>query len=490
MALTKRTYVDGETIITAQNLNDIQDEIIAHESNKVPTTRTVNGKALSNNITITSEDIGLVLESTNDTTDRTSAIVAMLTNNKKCILGAGTFYTTGINMPDGSTLIGMGDATVLRKTGSGSYVINMSKNNVVESLCIDGNDTVSSTKGTHHGILWEGNFSTSHDSSLQPKNGKMSNITIKNCNGGGITCNDTGTGRDNNVLAINVAITNCNTGINIPYYSEYHKFTNIDVFDCYIGCLNNGGNNTFISCDFSNSKSKGFVIDNSNNDRNNNAHGSAIGCFFNHIANNSGTAIEIIKINNGFVFSGCQIFYGNIIITDSYGVEVTDSVFGSCSITITNGGGIVFAEDTFSVNPTVSITNNVFVYFRNCTNRSTGYYIPQTGQAVLTAGTQWNFPCVSGYLNNNVITLLIPITAETASTKDITTTSLITTLICADGTLLTNNEEDVSYINYVQLYSAGRGLAISLKKTNGWGTNLTRSTVSGQVKITTSDPIK
>ena len=28
MALTKRTYVDGETVITAQNLNDIQDEII------------------------------------------------------------------------------------------------------------------------------------------------------------------------------------------------------------------------------------------------------------------------------------------------------------------------------------------------------------------------------------------------------------------------------------------------------------------------------
>lgn len=57
MALTKRTYVDGETIITAQNLNDIQDEIIAHESNKVPTTRTVNGKALSSNITLGAGDI-------------------------------------------------------------------------------------------------------------------------------------------------------------------------------------------------------------------------------------------------------------------------------------------------------------------------------------------------------------------------------------------------------------------------------------------------
>lgn len=60
MALTKRTYVDGETIITAQNLNDIQDEIIAHGTNKVPITRTVNGKALSSNITLNASDVGAV----------------------------------------------------------------------------------------------------------------------------------------------------------------------------------------------------------------------------------------------------------------------------------------------------------------------------------------------------------------------------------------------------------------------------------------------
>ena len=33
MALSKRTYVSGQTIITAENLNDIQDSIIALEKN-------------------------------------------------------------------------------------------------------------------------------------------------------------------------------------------------------------------------------------------------------------------------------------------------------------------------------------------------------------------------------------------------------------------------------------------------------------------------
>ena len=63
MALVKKVYVDGETIITAQNLNDIQDEIIAQEANKVPITRTVNGKALSSNISLTPSDVGAVAPS-------------------------------------------------------------------------------------------------------------------------------------------------------------------------------------------------------------------------------------------------------------------------------------------------------------------------------------------------------------------------------------------------------------------------------------------
>ena len=57
MALVKRTYTDGETIITAQNLNDIQDEIISLGNNSVPKARRVNTKELSGDITINASDI-------------------------------------------------------------------------------------------------------------------------------------------------------------------------------------------------------------------------------------------------------------------------------------------------------------------------------------------------------------------------------------------------------------------------------------------------
>lgn len=60
MALNKRQYVDGQTIVTASNLNEIQDCIITIEGAYVPKTRKVAGKALSSDITLSAGDVGAV----------------------------------------------------------------------------------------------------------------------------------------------------------------------------------------------------------------------------------------------------------------------------------------------------------------------------------------------------------------------------------------------------------------------------------------------
>ena len=49
MGLVKRTYVDQETVITAQNMNDIQDAIIENEEAIGDKVDKVNGKGLSTN---------------------------------------------------------------------------------------------------------------------------------------------------------------------------------------------------------------------------------------------------------------------------------------------------------------------------------------------------------------------------------------------------------------------------------------------------------
>lgn len=60
MALNKVTYVDGETIIGAANLNAIQDEIISQEANKVPTSRKINNNPLTSDITLSAANVGAV----------------------------------------------------------------------------------------------------------------------------------------------------------------------------------------------------------------------------------------------------------------------------------------------------------------------------------------------------------------------------------------------------------------------------------------------
>lgn len=331
------------------------------------------------NPTITS-DTNNYLASTDDTTDVTAEIVTMLTQTGVCHLGAGVFYVSGIDMPDDATLTGIGSKTVVRLNGSGSYAVKMSHRNTVSDLTIEGsasNITLNENVGTRHGILWQGDYTQTQNQSdattRQPSYGILSNLRIRRFTGGGITCSDTGYGTINFIEGTNIIVNNCNAGINIAYWSEFHKFTNVRTYGCYYGCINNGGNNTFANCDFSTCK-LGFLMDNTNGQSPNNSHGSAVGCVFNHTDSNNGVGIKIINCNNGYIFTGCHIWFSQVDIQDSSGIVFSSCEFGSTNavITVNGGGAVLFANNMHGAQPTKAITNNNAVRFVNCYVRSDG----------------------------------------------------------------------------------------------------------------------
>lgn len=342
-----------------------------------------NSYSDTNTITVSPEittDTNNYLASTGDTTDRTAAIVTMLQETGICNLGPGKFYVSGVNMPANSLIRGCGISTqiILLGTGAG-HAINMNSNCIVEDLIIKGSEstiTVSSTLADRHGILWAGNYTQDSTSANQPSRSMISNVQIRNFTGAAITCYDTGYGIYNNLVVNNVIITTCSAGINIAYWSEFHKFTNVQANYCYYGCINNGGNNIFVNCDFSGNK-LGFLMDNSQSQSPNNSHGSAIGCVFNHSDSNNGTGIKILNCANGYVFDGCQIFYSKIEIEESNGILITNSNFGSSNtnISVRAGGTVLFANNMHASKPPISITDNINVHFVNCYNRSTGAVI-------------------------------------------------------------------------------------------------------------------
>lgn len=123
-------------------------------------------------------------------------------------------------------------------------------------------------------------------------------------------------------------ITNCRFYFNycgnyFDYRCEYNQLLNCVWGENYIGTINCGGNNAYVSCQW-NANQIGFKMENSGS---NPAHGGCNGCTFNH---NYSDAINIDKCVNGWTFEGCQVFYGHIRLTQCQGVVFNGNIWGSC----------------------------------------------------------------------------------------------------------------------------------------------------------------
>lgn len=308
-----------------------------------------------------------LLESTNDKTDVTEKIEKMLKENGVCVLGSGVFYVGNVDMPDGSTLMGMGKASqiILKSSVRDGYAVKLGTECTVKNLALRGNEeniTLPSEVGKRHGIIFKGTANSSSDT--QPRNSIVESCFISSFEGGGITCEDTGYATSSAITASNCHILNCGAGINISFFSEYHEFTNmLCVYNLY-GCVNNGGNNTFVNCGFDSNK-VGFLIDNSLGQSRNNSHGSVVGCSFNHTDSNKGIGIKIINAQYGYIFTGCQMWYSEILVQNSTNIVFSNFNFGGeQKINIRGGKLVMFSDCVFFAAPTINATDNA--KFINC----------------------------------------------------------------------------------------------------------------------------
>ena len=318
-------------------------------------------------------DASQFLQSTNDVTDRTADILALLTTTGVCRLGCGVFYVKDLIMPANTSIIGSGVATVIHPTASATFCVSLKSNCTVKDVSFaDANHVINETIGDTTALVWEGDYSQSQTA---PEKSIITNVNITGF-GSGIKLYNTGYGINNGVTANNINISNCDAGINVSYWSEYNHFENIKCYNCWYGCVNNGGNNMFVNCGFSRNKI-GFLMDNEYGQSPNNSHGSCIGCTFNHSNNNEGYGIVVLNCNNGFVFNGCQMFFSKIKLNDSEGVIFSNNVVGysNCNIEIDGGGCHLFSGNMFQAKPPITINNNAVCRFVNNYNKTTGLIV-------------------------------------------------------------------------------------------------------------------
>ena len=310
-----------------------------------------------------------ILESTGDSTDVTEKISAMLREGGVCILGSGVFYVRGVDMPDGTTLMGMGKATkiVLCADVTEGHAVKLGSECTVKNLSVLGYETRISRPtevGKRHGILFEGTANETSDP--QPRNSIVESCFISSFEGGGITCVNTGYATSSSITASNCHIMNCGAGINIPFFSEYHEFTNmLCVYNLY-GCVNNGGNNTFVNCGFD-SNTVGFLIDNSEKQSRNNSHGSVVGCTFNHSDSNKGIGIKVLGATYGYVFNACQLWASEVLVENSNNILFSNFGFGDVNIKVSGGQLVMFSSCVFFEEPKLDVTENVKIV--NCFTR-------------------------------------------------------------------------------------------------------------------------
>ena len=319
--------------------------------------------------------MGYYLSSTHDQTDRTAEIQNLLECYGTCQLGNGIFVTTGIVMPEGASLMGVGYATklLLREDLQEGYTVTLNSFCTVKDLAVLGSleeILLPETVGGRHGLAFLGT-ATLQQWQNQPKNSIITGCFISGFTGGGITCTDTGYHIRSSMAVSDCHIFNCGAGINISHFSEYHMFTNVQCTENLFGCINNGGNNMFVNCGF-NSNGTGFLIDNSQGQSPNNAHGSAVGCTFNHTGGNGGIGIRISGAKTGYSFTGCQLFYSQIVLDNSYDILFDALNTGrQVAISVKGGGLTMFTSCAFGHLPEeIRVEDNDHVKFINCFART------------------------------------------------------------------------------------------------------------------------
>ena len=307
--------------------------------------------------------------------DMTAAIEAKLRDTGACLLGSGTYYVSGIKMPTGTTLMGMGNATkviLLPEVESGAAIYLGSFCTVKDMAILGAEEKIElpCAVGDRHGILFLSDADHRNwTEEYHPRNSIIESCYFSSFTGGGIAGKDTGYSIHSAMTVSNCHVINCGAGINLIHFSEYHQFTNVLCCENLYGCINNGGNNDFVNCGF-NANKIGYLIDNSHGQSNNNSHGSVVGCTFNHSDNNKGIGIILQGATNGYIFSGCQMFYSKIVVENSTNILFTGFNFGrDTDISIKDGGFVMFSDNLFANAPIVSIENNETVKFINCFTR-------------------------------------------------------------------------------------------------------------------------
>lgn len=270
---------------------------------------------------------------------------------KAVYLPAGTFLCAGLTLPSGVSLIGYG--TVLQAPSAATAPILTIAGSVdctVRGITFKGNisqytaDTLGAASGTQEGIRLDDSCELILIDDCWFRNFGLAGLRAQTV--GNPTTGSRFDGCTNKIT--NCQAENCYYGFWADTRAEYITFIGCTAIKNRFGMQIRGGNVNLLGCSI-NTNYLGLHIASDTNS----GHGSAVGCHFNH---NTNIAIQVDEQTNGYMFSGCQIFYGIVFLYLAGGVFFGNCTFGAVTIRA-QGGGKNLLNDNFITGGT-TMTHN------------------------------------------------------------------------------------------------------------------------------------
>ena len=313
-----------------------------------------------------------ILESTGDTTDRTSEILSKLNTYGICRLGKGDFYVNSLVMPEDSTLVGSGKSTriILPTSVTNGYVVKPKSGCIIENVSFYGGFT-----GTYSELIASAATATRHCiildrfNSISSENVILSNIFINNFVGSAIIQRYTFGCHCENVI-----VDMCYAGVDISNASYDGQCTNVSIKNTRFGIIQNGSNFIFTNC---------VLKDNAQHimsDQQNTECTFSSCSFIDTSLETTSKLANLSNARNGFVFDNCM-FDSSLSMT-----------LNACDGIVIKGTNFV-GSDTFAI--TISNGRNTLLLITDCiadvepvvTNAGTAARITS---CYLKDGTAWS----------------------------------------------------------------------------------------------------
>lgn len=296
--------------------------------------------------------------------DDTAAIQRALDSSLSVYFPPGVYLVTNLITRDGHNFFGDGKKSIIKfKTGATGWLFAATTQSVsYEDLDIDGDESVDYT-----GVTTAGVRSGIQLSGVNP-NTRLTRVSVHGFNNYGIGCHGIGSqagyispisvtdiasyqnyiGFDTGIGGENVAVTTT---------SEYMRISGLNCYMNRYGLVINAGNETITNSHLD-ANAYGLTI----NAAFNNGHGTITGSTINH---NTLLSLNINGVTNGFSIVGNQMFFGDISVINSKGINIQGNNLHISNITLTDNGTSFLKGNYFVSDISLTKSNDNFVISDN-----------------------------------------------------------------------------------------------------------------------------